>query len=76
MKQLLAYKEHLKSNQTTLIVTTINPDWRCMIGREDSPWYPTMRLFRQECPGDWASLLKQVEKALQTLVGDDKGARG
>jgi len=40
------------------------PDWRWMIGRSDSPWYPTMRLFRQKQPGDWAELLRRVIEAL------------
>ncbi len=41
------------------------PDWRWMLGRDDSPWYPTMRLFRQERPMDWSGVLRQVTEALQ-----------
>jgi len=40
------------------------PDWRWMIGRDDSPWYPTARLFRQAAPGDWAGVVAAVETAL------------
>jgi tetratricopeptide (TPR) repeat protein len=40
------------------------PDWRWQLGREDSPWYPTMRLFRQSRPGDWSGVMKRVEEAL------------
>ena len=39
-------------------------DWRWMDGREDSPWYPTMRLFRQPSPGDWPSVLQRVRREL------------
>ena len=39
-------------------------DWRWMINREDSPWYPTMRLFRQAHPGDWQSVVQHVKAAL------------
>jgi hypothetical protein len=40
------------------------PDWRWMFRRSDTPWYPTMRLFRQPAPGAWSPLLEQVAAAL------------
>jgi len=43
------------------------PNWRWMLDREDSPWYPTMRLFRQQQPGDWRSVFTQVASALNSL---------
>jgi ADP-heptose:LPS heptosyltransferase len=42
------------------------PDWRWLLGRKDSPWYPTMRLFRQRAPGVWQPVLEQVQAALAT----------
>ena len=42
-------------------------DWRYLQGREDSPWYPTMRLFRQPETGDWNSVVSAITQALQTF---------
>jgi Flp pilus assembly protein TadD len=41
------------------------PDWRWMLGRSDSPWYPTMQLFRQETPGQWKWAIDQVVDQLK-----------
>jgi hypothetical protein len=40
------------------------PDWRFMLGRSDSPWYPTMRLFRQVRDGDWGPVFDAMAEAL------------
>lgn len=45
-------------------------DWRWMMNRSDTPWYPTMRLFRQTSPGDWATVFEQVTQALYQLKGN------
>ena len=41
-----------------------NADWRWMDDRNDSPWYPTMRLFRQPTEGDWDSVIEEVRYAI------------
>lgn len=41
-------------------------DWRWLLNRTDSPWYPTMRLFRQTHPGDWPTVFDTVLEALKT----------
>ncbi|XGV94611.1 MAG: tetratricopeptide repeat protein [Leptolyngbya sp. BL-A-14] len=46
------------------VLLTYLPDWRWMLHREDTPWYPTMRLFRQTEPDDWQGVLDRVSQAL------------
>ena len=43
------------------------PDWRWLTDRDDSPWYPTMRLFRQTMRGDWAGVFERVAAAVAKL---------
>ena len=40
------------------------PDWRWLLNRSDTPWYPTMRLFRQPTRGDWTSVVDQIAQSL------------
>jgi len=47
------------------VMLTYAPDWRWDLGRDDSAWYPTARLFRQPQPGDWAFVADQVAGALK-----------
>ncbi|MEO8926922.1 MAG: tetratricopeptide repeat protein [Caulobacteraceae bacterium] len=42
--------------------------WRWLVGRDDSPWYPTLRQFRQSAPGDWASVMGAAREALRVLA--------
>ncbi len=44
------------------------PDWRWFLDREDSPWYPTMRLFRQKTPGDWADVFHRMAGELARTI--------
>lgn len=39
-------------------------DWRWILGRDDSPWYPTVRLFRQTTPGDWGGVVQKIADEL------------
>jgi tetratricopeptide (TPR) repeat protein len=41
------------------------PEWRWMLSRPDSPWYPTLRLFRQQAPGDWGGVFATMARELQ-----------
>ena len=43
------------------------PDMRWILDRADTPWYPTMRLFRQPAPNDWAGVFREVRRELEAL---------
>jgi len=49
----------------TWVILPYAADWRWMLDREDSPWYPTARLFRQKSPGDWPGVVVLLKKALE-----------
>jgi predicted O-linked N-acetylglucosamine transferase (SPINDLY family) len=55
----------------TWVLLPFAPDWRWQLNRSDSPWYPTMRLFRQERPGDWQSVFAEIEAALLEISTGD-----
>jgi tetratricopeptide (TPR) repeat protein len=46
------------------------PEWRWLLDREDSPWYPTMRIFRQPRPGDWKGVITRVGDELKRIIRD------
>jgi len=52
------------------------PDWRWMLGRGDTPWYPTMRLFRQAARQDWAPVVAAVRTVLQEFAEARRAANG
>lgn len=48
------------------------PDWRWLLDRSDSPWYPTMQIFRQNQPGNWEEVVLRVQDALKTFSPGNK----
>jgi tetratricopeptide (TPR) repeat protein len=51
------------------IMIPLVPDYRWLLNREDSPWYPTMKLFRQKDHGNWEELFARVRRELEKLRG-------
>ncbi len=56
-------------NKKTLVMLPDVPDWRWMLDRDDSPWYPSIRLLRQELLGDWRAVFQRVGAALAEPLG-------
>jgi tetratricopeptide (TPR) repeat protein len=52
------------------------PDWRWLLDREDSPWYPSMRLFRQKASGDWDEVFDRVALAVAAILNRSSQANG
>jgi ADP-heptose:LPS heptosyltransferase len=48
------------------------PDWRWGLAEEQTPWYPTMRLFRQTRAGDWAAVMQRVAQTLAVWRGEER----
>lgn len=55
--------------QPAWVLIPFAPDWRWGLGRSESPWYPSLRLWRQDSPGDWTGVIDNIARAL------DKKAR-
>jgi len=49
------------------------PDWRWLLDRDDSPWYPTARLFRQSDSREWQSVVARVGEALHVFLAEKRG---
>ncbi len=56
----------------TWLMLSHAPAWRWLVGRDDSPWYPTMRLFRQQAPGDWQGVVAGIDAALRDFIAAAK----
>ena len=48
------------------------PDWRWLLGRSDSPWYPSMALHRQDGPGDWGSAIAKAVALIRAMPPREK----
>ena len=56
----------------TFILLPYSPDYRWMLDRADSPWYPTMTLYRQKNRGDWVGVFDTIEQDLRSLLEQKK----
>jgi tetratricopeptide (TPR) repeat protein len=63
-------------NKPVWILSRFDACWRWLYGRDDSPWYPSARLFRQKNPGDWDEVIERVRRALVHFVSDEPGCSG
>ena len=49
------------------LLLPFSTDWRWIWEKTDSPWYPTMRIFKQHVPFDWDSVIKKIYKSLKEM---------
>src|SRR4029077_20884173 len=54
------------------VALSFAPDWRWLVDRPDSPWYPTMRLFRQKTRGDWDEVFERIASELRGRMSDER----
>lgn len=57
-------------NKPVWLLLAYDPDWRWMLKSTDSPWYPSMRIYRQPCIQDWASVIRQVKDDLTSFANE------
>jgi tetratricopeptide (TPR) repeat protein len=62
--------------RTVWLATSRYPDWRWMREREDTPWYPNMRLFRQKTAGDWDGVFARMATELTRIVAESANKTG
>jgi ADP-heptose:LPS heptosyltransferase len=60
--------------RTTWLLLQHVPDWRWQLGRDDTPWYPRTRLFRQSRRGDWTGAIGNMRESLIKLLSPAVGA--
>jgi tetratricopeptide (TPR) repeat protein len=61
----------------TWVALKHNPDWRWLLDREDTPWYPSLRLFRQRRPGDWDGVFENMRNSIdQPMLERTAGSMG
>jgi tetratricopeptide (TPR) repeat protein len=58
------------------LLNRFDTDWRWLLDRDDSPWYPTLRQFRQDRLGEWEAALARLRAALAEFAADGPGRRG
>ncbi len=56
----------------TWLMLSYVPDWRWLLDREDNPWYPSAKLYRQEKIGSWHGVLEKIKSDLEKLVNETK----
>lgn len=61
---------------STWVMLQYDADWRWMRDRSDTPWYPSVRLFRQTEPGHWSAVQQQIREALKKLIPLERGGAG
>lgn len=54
--------------KTSKVLVTWNPEWRWLLDRQDSPWYPSVKIFRQPKAGDWKSVIQDVISDLKLVA--------
>jgi len=55
-------------NRPGAVLLPFMPDWRWLLERGDSPWYPSLQLFRQPSPGDWQSVVRELKEFLEKKI--------